>query len=60
MKEIVYSNLRKNLKTVIDDVIESEKPIKVSRRDYDNSVVILGEKQYNKMMERKNGKSQKR
>jgi len=53
MKEIVYTTARQNLKKVIDEVVESNQPLKIVRRDYPESVVVLGESTYQRLVAKK-------
>ncbi len=49
MKEIVYSTARQNLKAVMDEVVDSKQPVKITRRDHAEPVIVLGEKQYERL-----------
>ncbi|MBV1870901.1 MAG: type II toxin-antitoxin system Phd/YefM family antitoxin [Gammaproteobacteria bacterium] len=54
MKEIGYSKARNHLKALLDDVVKSNKPVKIIRRDHEDTVIIIGERQYREIVSEKN------
>lgn len=53
MKEIAYSKARNQLKALLDEVVKSNKPVKIVRRDHEDTAIIIGERQYREILSEK-------
>ena len=52
MKEVVYSTARQQLKEVMDEVVESDDPVKIVRRDHAGSVIVVSERTYSSLTDK--------
>jgi PHD/YefM family antitoxin component YafN of YafNO toxin-antitoxin module len=50
MKSIVYSAARQTLKSVLDEVVNNDTPIKIIRRDHCEPVVMIRESEYTRLI----------
>lgn len=53
MKKIAYSEVRQNLKKIMDEVTEKKIPVVITRRDHKENAVLLSESNFKDLMSKK-------